>query len=100
MIKLFDDWILSNRLGKKPYLMIGKGPTLALEKNIDRTNYISLGLNHVPQKYKVDISHAIDYEVIKEAGTDIVKNAEYLLMPWYPNLGFRPHNTIINERHS
>ena len=97
MIKLFDDWIKSNKYGNKPYLMMGKGPSLALHNKIDRTKYISLGLNHVPEKHKVDVGHAIDYEVIKEAGTSIVNNCEYLLMPWYPNLGFRPHTKNLDE---
>ena len=97
MIKLFDDWIVSNEFNDKPFLMMGKGPSLELHSKIDRTKYISLGLNHVPQKHKVDVGHAIDYEVIKEAGPDLVKNAEYLLMPWYPNLGFRPHTKNLDE---
>jgi len=97
MIKLFDDWIKSEERGDKPFLIMGKGPTINLAPNIDRNKYITLGLNHVVEKHKVDITHAIDYEVVKDAGHFMTGNAEYLLMPWYPNLGFRPHSKNLEE---
>jgi len=97
MIKLFDDWIKSNEYDKKPFLMMGKGPSLELENKIDRSKYISLGLNHLPETYKVEVAHAIDCEVLDEAGTALVKNAEYLVMPWYPNHKFKPHTKNLEE---
>ena len=97
MIKLFDDWLRSENRDKKPFLIMGKGPTIDLYKNIDREKYISIALNHVSKNHKVTIAHAIDYEVIEQAGTEMVKNAEYLLMPWYPNKNFSPHTKNLEE---
>lgn len=97
MIKLFDDWIISEDRPNKPFLMMGKGPSLDLEENIDKSKYICLGLNHIPEKHKVTIAHAIDYEVIKEAGSSICMNAEYLLMPWHPNVGFKPYEKNLQD---
>lgn len=97
MIPLIDNWIKSISKPNKPFLMIGKGPTLSLESNIQRSKYISIGLNHVSSKYDVDIAHAIDLEVLIECGSEIYKKAKYLLMPWYPNYKFNPHNKNLQE---
>lgn len=97
MIQLFDNWIKSSDRANKSFLMIGKGPTLSLEPNIDRSKYISIGLNHVSSKYNVDIAHAIDLEVLLDCGLEIHEKAKYLLMPWYPNYKFYPHNKNLEQ---
>ena len=78
-------------------MILGKGPTINLAPNIDRQKYITIGLNHVVEKYNVDITHAIDYEVIKDVGKFMTRKAKYLLMPWYPNMGFKPSTKNLEE---
>ena len=97
MIKLFDEWIKSKDRLDKEFIILGKGPTINLLPNIDLDKYISIGLNHLGREKKVDIAHAIDYEVIKDCGPEFTRNAEYLLMPWVPNVGFRPHTKNLQE---
>jgi lipopolysaccharide biosynthesis glycosyltransferase len=97
MINIFDTWIKSDLRPNKEFLILGKGPSLDLESNIIRSKYISIGINHVSAKYKVEIAHVIDLEVLIDCGDLIFNNADYLLMPWYPNLNFKPYFKNLEE---
>jgi len=94
MLTLFDEW---SKTQDKPYLMLGKGPSMSYMPDVRTQNYTTIGLNHVVEQVKVDIAHAIDIEVLHDCGQAIKENAEYLMMPWYPNKGFRPHEKTIHD---
>ena len=94
MIYLFEDWIKNN---EKPFLVLGKGPSIERLDEIDKSKYTIFGLNHIVKREKVDIAHFIDYEVIEQCGEVILDNAKFLMMPWHPNKGLKLHYKNIES---
>jgi|AGTN01.1.fsa_nt_gi Glycosyl transferase family 8. len=85
-MQLFSEWFKSDPSNaSKQWLLLGKGPTFSRRDEFDLTKYKLLGLNHVPCAIKVDLCHAIDIEVLQQAGEEIERNSSFLVMPWFPN---------------
>ena len=86
---------------KKPWLMIGKGPTFSLRDEFDLFEYNTIGLNHVVREMKLDVAHAIDIEVIESCREVLDSNCRWLLMPRYPHVssevGKRPLEDYFAE---
>jgi hypothetical protein len=72
---------------KKPWLVLGKGPTIDRYASIDVGRYNVLALNHTVTLGPCAIAHAIDMEVLDDVGEDIKRNAKYLFMPERPHVG-------------
>lgn len=81
----------------KPWLVLGKGPSLSKFDEINPDDYNIAGLNHVMGTQKVDLGHAIDIEVIKDLGDDVYNNCKHLVMPWIPHRKFRPGSKNLKE---
>lgn len=82
---------------QKPWLIIGKGPTFSHIKNIDTENYTTIALNHVIREIKVDFVHLIDFDVFINCQNDILRNANYLIMPMYPHFNSLPTKRNLKE---
>lgn len=78
----------------KPFLILGKGPSLDSISSHDTSAYNTIGLNHVCRDIPVQIAHVIDLDVVDQLGEKLLTNAEILLMPYYPHLGWRPNSSI------
>lgn len=74
---------------RKPWLVLGKGPSIDSYKSTDVTKYNVLALNHTVTLGPCAIAHAIDMEVLDDVGEEIKKNANYLFMPDRPHVGMR-----------
>lgn len=71
----------------RPWLVLGKGPSINRYASIDATRYNVMALNHTVTLGPCDIAHAIDLEVVHECGEDIKRNARFLFMPERPHIG-------------
>jgi hypothetical protein len=74
---------------KKPWLMLGKGPSFARRSQFDLTNFNLISLNHAVRELKVTVAHAADMEVLESCSDAIEANASYLVMPWIPGVAMR-----------
>jgi hypothetical protein len=88
-MKNFFEWFSSEpQYASKPWLVLGKGPTFAKIGNYDLRDFFLLGLNHVVREQPVDILHIIDVSVF-DAVKDDIKNAKYVVVPWFPHIDYR-----------
>lgn len=95
----FLDWS-QNNITKKPWLIVGKGPSFEKLDQFtehDNNEYQIITLNHAIEKTKALIAHVIDFDVIADIHNDIDINAEFLLMPWYPNVNSSSGSKNLKE---
>ncbi|MBT8139556.1 MAG: glycosyltransferase [Gammaproteobacteria bacterium] len=92
----FFEWYQKNYNGL-PWLMVGKGPTFSKIRSIDLQKYSTIALNHVIEDVKSDVSHVIDFDVLTQSGKSILKNARFLLMPFYPHFENKPGDRPLTE---
>lgn len=99
MIQDFFSWFASAQksLTKRPWLIVGKGPSFADFGVIAPDSYSTFGLNHVVQKVKVTVAHAIDIDVITACQDVLEDNAEYLVMPWHPHVEYRAGRKTLQD---
>jgi hypothetical protein len=81
----------------KPWLLLGKGPTFERRGEFDLSPYFSVALNHVIRTVDADVASAIDLDVVRECGDDILKRARYLLMPRYPHVNFQATDRALDS---
>lgn len=96
MIEL-KEWIESVNFDKKPWLIIGKGPSFSKLKEIDVFGYNTISLNHAVREQKVDLAHVIDIDVIEDLGQVLLANCRYLLMPRHPHVSARTSSHLSIE---
>src|SRR5439155_5835538 len=85
-----SDWTRSCPLPDRPWLILGKGPSFARRHCLDLTGYNLASLNHVVRELKVDVAHYIDLDAVEQCADVLPRNAEWLLLPRYPHVNFRP----------
>jgi len=78
-------WITAET-DRRPWLLLGKGPTFCRVKRVDLHKYNLLGLNHVCREQAVDVTHIIDLEVLADVPLDNLLACECVVMPWRPHL--------------
>jgi hypothetical protein len=84
------DWAKESRFARKPWLVLGKGPTFSRRQEFDLDSYNKFSLNHVVREVKVDLAHIVDIDVAESCATSLLKNCQYLLMPRVPNVRHFP----------
>lgn len=91
----FVDWFREQTFDThKPWLILGKGPSLDYKDQHDLDNFTVVGLNHVPCALPVDFAHVIDIEVLLTAGESIEKNSKFLIMPAVPHEHMKARNDM------
>jgi hypothetical protein len=89
-VKNFIDFFQQDEeMSRLPWLVLGKGPSFSRHRDFDLTGYKTLSLNHAVRELAVDVAHIIDIEVVDHLGSELEKNAEYVVMPWFPHHQFR-----------
>jgi hypothetical protein len=96
MIEL-RDWIRSQSFDRKPWLILGKGPTFSRRGEFPLGEYNLMGLNEVAGEMKVDVAHVIDMDVVQKLGEKLLDNCEYLLMPRRPHVGFGSTKKLLED---
>lgn len=84
----FAHWATAH--AEEPWLILGKGPTFDLRDRVDFRGFLTVGLNHVVQRQRVDVAHAIDIDVVQDCQYDLPTNAQWLLVPWHPHVRCQP----------
>lgn len=74
----------------RDFLVCGKGPSFRVHTETERTNYNIIGLNHAVRESHCNLAHIIDIDVLDNLGDKLLENCDYVVMPYYPHLGWRP----------
>lgn len=74
----------------KDWLILGKGPSFRPPTPEENASYNTIGLNHSMRETHCHIAHVIDLDVLDQLGEKLLTNCDYLLMPYYPHIGWRP----------
>ena len=85
-----SEWMRSCPLPDQPWLILGKGPSFARRHHLDLSGYNLVSLNHVVRELKVDVAHYIDLDAVEQCADVLPRNADWLLLPRYPHVNFRP----------
>ena len=91
----FFEWFQSDRANQlKPWLILGKGPSFSKRFEFDLDQYHRMSLNHAVRELPVRVAHIIDLDVVNDCGKIILRNAQFLVLPWMPHVQNRPgpHN--------
>lgn len=79
------DWWPGGPFANREILILGKGPSFAFRGSFDLAHYVTIALNHVIEKTRADIFHAIDIDVVDDCEHAIAAHADWILMPWHPH---------------
>jgi len=92
-----ENWIANTRFPKKPWMILGKGPTYSHIKDINIRNYNTFSLNHVVRDRKVDVAHIVDIDVVESCAHELRYNCDWLIMPRHPHVSCRPSEILTLE---
>lgn len=87
----------STDINRRPWLILGKGPSFRKFRNIDANAFNVLALNHVARDVRCDIALMMDFDVWEHAGEHIAANAGFVAMPWHPHRQNRPSETTLAD---
>jgi hypothetical protein len=73
----------------RPPLLIGKGPSFALIKEMSLESWTTIALNHAIRKTKANLCSIIDIDVVKDLGETLYENAENVCLPSFPHINFQ-----------
>lgn len=72
---------------QSPWLMLGKGPSFSKKEKYDIHAYEILTLNDaIRETPKASIAHFIDIEAFERNANYVLRNAKFVVMPWYPHV--------------
>ena len=97
-MRSFFEWLESAGMPpERPWLVLGKGPSLALADQYELKGFMTLGLNHAVREHQIELAHAVDLEVVQDCGTSIEHNSRFLIMPWVPHVDLQPGLHTLGE---
>src|SRR5437773_12170715 len=97
-MKSFFEWFQSDRVNQlKPWLILGKGPSFSKRTQFDLDQYHRISLNHAVRELPVRVAHMIDLDVVNDCGDVILRNAEFLVLPWVPHVEIDPGRTTLES---
>ncbi|MEE8164153.1 MAG: hypothetical protein V3T64_01150, partial [Myxococcota bacterium] len=86
-LESFFDWYLRRRFApEQPWLILGKGPSFSRRDQFDLSAYTTVSINHAVREQPVTVAHIIDLDVIDACADALERNAEVVVMPWYPHV--------------
>ncbi|MGK2915727.1 MAG: glycosyltransferase [Porticoccaceae bacterium] len=91
------EWSRQLDFNRKPWLVLGKGPTFGKVGQVDLDQYFVCTLNHVIREVPADLAHIIDLDVVQDCADAIYRNAKTLVLPFYPHVNCRPTTKSIKE---
>jgi Glycosyl transferase family 8 len=83
-------WARSFDINKKPWLILGKGPSYQHIGKVNLSEFWVCSLNHVVREQRVDLAHVIDIDVVADCAQAIDRNAAFLALPFFPHVNHRP----------
>lgn len=102
-MKSFFEWFAAAGLrAEEPWLMLGKGPSFSRKGEFDLKPYRLISINHAVREQPVTAAHIIDADVVDACGDVLEKNAQVVVMPWYPHVknaaGHRTLEEIVRQK--
>ncbi len=91
------EWSQNFDVNRKPWLLLGKGPSFEKFRSVDSEKYFVCTLNHVIRGIKADLAHIIDIDVVEDCENEIYSNAKTLVLPYYPHVKNKPTEKTINH---
>ena len=67
------------------WLILGKGPSFERRNDYDIHSFSTIAINHVVRELRVDVTSAVNYDILRDCGDAIYENSRFLLMPRYPH---------------
>lgn len=92
-----DDWVRTQHFERKPWLLMGKGPTFALHTNYDLSRYHLFSLNHVVRELRVHVAHMIDIDVLESCAGCLAEHCDFLIMPRRPHVNCLPGEKLLED---
>jgi hypothetical protein len=86
----FFEWFAQHGQARRPWLVLGKGPSFGLRTRIDLSGYQLLSLNHAVREQPVLLAHLIDLDVVEACADALLHHARYVVLPWYPHVDNAP----------
>lgn len=86
-----------NKRFHRPWLIVGKGPTLDKRLDFNLDHYFTLTLNHACEKVAPDIAHFTDLEAFAECAETCKETLATVAMPWYPHVDMRPSPNSLGK---
>jgi hypothetical protein len=90
-------WAQSFDVNQKPWLILGKGPSYGLIRDLHLDAFYTCSLNHVVREQRVDLAHIIDIDVVSDCAEAIDRNAAALALPFFPHVNHRPTAKTVLE---
>lgn len=90
-------WARSFDINAKPWLILGKGPSYERVKDIDLGGFYTCSLNHVVRQQWVDLAHIIDIDVVEACKDVLERNAQALVLPYFPHVNHDPTKRSIED---
>lgn len=86
LLQSFFDWFHTLGQLERPWLVLGKGPSFAQRHRYDLDHFHLLSLNHAVREQPVLAAHMIDLDVVQACGDVLERQAQVVVMPWYPHV--------------
>jgi hypothetical protein len=96
MIEL-RDWIGSTNFERKPWLLLGKGPTFSRRGEFPLGDYNLMGLNNVVTEQRVDVAHIIDIDVVEKCADALRERCGHLVIARRPHVRFRAGERLLED---
>jgi hypothetical protein len=96
MIEL-RDWIRTTSFERKPWLLLGKGPTFTRRGEFPLGDYNLMGLNNVVTEQRVDVAHIIDVDVVEKCADALREDCGQLVMARRPHVRFRAGDRLLED---
>jgi hypothetical protein len=88
-------WARSFDVNQKPWLILGKGPSYQLIRDVRLEDFYTCSLNHVVREQRVELAHIIDIDVVSDCAEAIDRNAACLALPFFPHVNHRPSSKTV-----
>ncbi len=82
----FWEWYDQHFESGGPWLILGKGPSVAHRNRYDLSRYHLLSLNHAVHVHPVTVAHLIDLDVARGCADVLERQAQVVVMPWHPHV--------------
>jgi hypothetical protein len=71
------------------WLLIGKGPSFDRIDSLDTRQFVTIGVNHVCDRFPVDYAHIMDVDVIERLGDRLAAQARFVVLPKFLHRSYR-----------
>lgn len=98
MINCVCTWIEEQmRLEARPWLLVGKGPSLDRHLEWDLDPFYILTLNHACRVIKPTLAHFTDLEALAECIEELLDEGVGIVAPWHPHVNFHPSPNNLGD---